>query len=177
LYTDPYGALTRLRWARRQRLCHNGIVMPILTRPIRAVAVAVILGATATGCSTSEASAPTTRPTTSTTILRPPTTTTLAIPGALRPNAENAAAALVLSWASGNKAKALSVATSQAVATLFAAPYTSGLVIDRGCTSAFPPIVCTYGPPGGGPPNAPIFQLYVSQTPEGWYVSSVQIES
>jgi len=134
----------------------------------------MILGVTATGCSTSETSAPTTRPTTS---ARTPTTTTLATPGAPQPNAENAASALVSSWASGNKTKALSVATSQAVATLFAVPYTSGLVIDRGCTSAFPPIVCTYGPPGGGPPNAPIYQLYVSQTPEGWYVSSVQIES
>jgi len=72
---------------------------------------------------------------------------------------------------------ALRVATAQAVATLFAVPYPSGLAINRGCTSAFPPIICTYGAPGGGPVNAPIYQVSVSQAPGGlWYVSSVEIE-
>ena len=68
------------------------------------------------------------------------------------------------------------MATPQAVATLFAVRYPSGLAINRGCTSAFPPIICTFGAPGGGPTNAPIYQLYESQAPGGWYVGSVQIQ-
>ena len=79
-------------------------------------------------------------------------------------------------WASGNRATALRVATPQAVATLFAVRYPSGLAINRGCTSAFPPIICTFGAPGGGPVNAPIYQLLESQAPGGWYVSSVEIQ-
>jgi hypothetical protein len=83
----------------------------------------------------------------------------------------------VSSWASGNRARALSVATAQSVATLFAVPYPNGLAISRGCTSSFPPLVCTYGPPGGGNSNDPIYQISVSQTAGGWYVSTVRIES
>ena len=101
--------------------------------------------------------------------------TTSTIPAALQPSAEAAANALVSAWASGNKAQALSVATTQAVDSLFAIPYPTGLAIARGCTTAFPPIVCTYGPPGGGPTNASIFQLLVTQASDGWYVSSVQV--
>jgi hypothetical protein len=155
--------------------------MLAIARSVRTVAVAV-LGATAMGCGTSQVSAPTARSTTgvpqstTTTTLPAPTTTTVAIPVAPQPGAEAAANALVSAWSSGNQPVALSVATSQAVATLFAVPYPSGLAISRGCTSAFPPIVCTFGPPGGGPTNAPIFQVYVSQVPAGWYVSSIMIE-
>jgi hypothetical protein len=79
-------------------------------------------------------------------------------------------------WASGNRASAARVATSQAIATLFAVPYPSGLAINRGCTSAFPPLICTFGAPGGGPTNAPIYQLYELQAAGGWYVNSVQIQ-
>jgi hypothetical protein len=61
------------------------------------------------------------------------------------------------------------------VNTLFAAAYPAGAAISRGCTSAFPPIVCTYGPPGGAPSTDALFDLYVAQSPEGWYVSSVVI--
>jgi hypothetical protein len=39
------------------------------------------------------------------------------------------------------------------------------------------PIVCTYGPPGGASPTDPIYQVMVSQTDGGWYVSSVKKES
>jgi hypothetical protein len=99
------------------------------------------------------------------------------VPPAPQPSAEIAANALVGYWASGNRATALRVATPQAVATLFAVPYPPGLAINRGCTSAFPPLICTYGPPGGGPTNAAIYQLYATQTPAGWYVSRVQIET
>jgi hypothetical protein len=99
------------------------------------------------------------------------------VPGALQASADDAADALVSAWASGDRTTALSVATPQAVATLFAVPYPRGLAIDRGCSSGFVPVTCTFGAPGGGPPTASIFQLSVSQTSGGWYVSSVTIES
>jgi hypothetical protein len=84
---------------------------------------------------------------------------------------------LISSWASGNHAEALSVATAPAVATLFAGHYTRGLVIDRGCSVAFSPIVCTYGPPGGAAPTDPIYEISVTQAPGGWYVSSARINN
>ena len=151
------------------------------------------LGVTAAACGTSQASAPPTQPTTTaaptTTTTAAPTTTTTAttlpaptttapvVPPAPQPSAEIAANALVGYWATGNRATALRVATPDAVATLFAVPYPPGLAINGGCTSAFPPLICTYGPPGGGPTNAAIYQVYVTQTPAGWYVSKVQIET
>jgi len=69
------------------------------------------------------------------------------------------------------------VATQAAVNTLFAVPYANGLAEDRGCSTSFTPIVCTFGPPGGASPNDPIYQIYVSQAPGGWYVSSVKLEN
>ena len=103
------------------------------------------------------------------------TTTTVALPTALQPGAESAATALVSNWATGNRAAALTVATPAAVSTLFAVPYASGLALDRGCSTSFTPIVCTFGPPGGASPNDPIYQISVSQAVGGWYVSSVKI--
>jgi hypothetical protein len=108
---------------------------------------------------------------------RPTTTTTLALPTVLQTAPEAAATALVSSWSTGNKAAAITVATSAAVTTLFAAPYTSGLVVDRGCSTTFMPIVCTFGPPGGASPTDPIYEIMVSQVEGGWYVSSVKIEN
>jgi hypothetical protein len=107
----------------------------------------------------------------------PATTTTVVVPPNLQPRAESAAGILVSGWAAGDRGKALSVATPQAVNTLFSVPYPGGLAIDRGCSSSAPPVVCTYGPPGGGPPNSPIYQIYASEGPAGWFVSSVVIES
>jgi hypothetical protein len=104
-------------------------------------------------------------------------TTTLVLPSALQPSAAKAAADLVSSWASGNQAEAASVATAQAVTTLFASHYTAGLAIARGCSQAFSPIVCTYGPPGGAAPTDPIYQIDVIQSAGGWYVSSVAINN
>lgn len=107
-------------------------------------------------------------------------TTTLALPSALKPSAAIAAADLISSWAAGSQSEAQSVATTTAVATLFAGHYTSGLAIDRGCSvqiSPTIPVVCTYGPPGGANPSDPIYQLNVSQAPGGWYVSSVKIDN
>ena len=155
-----------------------------------------MLGGIATACGTPKATAPTTQPTTqptttsatattlqtippastTSTTVPVPTTAAPVIPPAPQPTAEAAATALVGYWASGNRSTALRVATPQAVATLFAVSYPSGLAVDRGCTSAFPPIICTFGAPGGGPVNAPIYQLYESQAPGGWYVGSVQIQ-
>ncbi len=165
---------------------------PTLTRSLRAAAVVAVVGVTATACSTPKATAPTTAPTTTTTATAPiqtippassttttaaaPTTTAAVVPPAPQPSAEAAADALVSYWSSGNRTTALRVATPQAVATLFAVKYPSGLAINRGCTDAFPPIICTYGAPGGGPVDAPIYQLYETQAPGGWYVSSVQIQ-
>ena len=105
------------------------------------------------------------------------TTTTLALPTALQTAPEAAATALVSSWSTGNRAAALTVATPAAVTTLFAAPYTSGLAIDRGCSTSFIPIVCTFGPPGGASPTDPIYEVMISQVDAGWYVSSVKIEN
>jgi len=154
--------------------------------------MAAVVGATAAACSTTP-STPTTSSTTmasgttsttstststSTTTASPPVTTTTApaIPTGLQASAADAANALVSAWAAGNQARALSVATAQAVNTLFAVKYPGGLAGSRGCSSSFSPIICTYGPPGGGPTNAPIFQLYSVQASGGWYVTSVQIE-
>jgi hypothetical protein len=107
----------------------------------------------------------------------PTTTTTVALPTALSPGAEAAANALVSNWSTGNKTGALTVATTSAVATLFAAPYASGMAMNRGCSTSFSPIVCTFGPPGGASPTDPIYQVLVSQAAGGWYVSGVKIEN
>ena len=115
--------------------------------------------------------------TTTSSSTRTTTTTTVVLPTTLQPGAEAAATALVSSWSTGNKAVALTVATPTAVADLFAAPYTSGLTIDRGCSTTFMPIVCTFGPPGGASPTDPIYEIDVSKTAGGWYVSSVKIEN
>jgi hypothetical protein len=89
---------------------------------------------------------------------------------------EAAAGRLVDAWAGGDRAAAATVATPDAVTTLFAHPYPgTGLAIPRGCTTAFPPIVCTYGPYGGASPSDLIYQIHVSKVAAGWYVSSVQI--
>ena len=114
--------------------------------------------------------------TTSTVPARPATTTTLALPTAPQPSADAAASGLVSNWSTGNRAAALTVATPAAVGRLFAVPYTAGLANDRGCSTAFTPIVCTFGPPGGASPNDPIYEIVVSQASGGWYVSSVKIE-
>lgn len=158
--------------------------------------VAAVLGVTASACGTSHAAAPprtttavgsttiaTIPPATSTTVTTTttptftvPTTAPPVVPPAPQPTAEGAADALVGYWASGNRTTALRVATSQAVATLFSVAYPDGLAINRGCSDDFSPIICTYGAPGGGPVNAPIYQLLEVQAPGGWYVSSVEIQ-
>ena len=112
---------------------------------------------------------PTTAPTT-------PTTAPPAIPMTSQPNANSAANALVSAWARKDMAKAATVATAPAISTLFAVAYPGSLAGNRGCSTGSPPITCTFGPPGGGSPNDPIYSLIVSEASDGgWYVSSVQI--
>jgi hypothetical protein len=150
------------------------------------LAVAVALGVAVAGCGSSHSpgavvtlpttAAPTTisSPTTRTVPRTPPTTTAWTA-SAPRPTPDAAAAALVSEWAAANKPLALTVASPPAVSTLFAVPYPAGAAISRGCSDAFPPLVCTYGPPGGASAADALFELYVSQSPAGWYVSSVLI--
>ncbi len=120
--------------------------------------------------------------TTTTTVSAPattqvaPTTTTTLVPVAPQPTADGAGNALINAWAKGNQPQALSVATTQAVSTLFANTYMSGAATDRGCSTGSPPVTCTFGPPGGASPNDPIFSLTVAQVPSGkWYISAVQV--
>jgi hypothetical protein len=143
------------------------------TRVALGLAGALVLTGLA-GCS--KANQPAAAPTTTTKVTGA-TTTTTSLPGAKQATAPAAASALVSAWAAGNKLAALSVATPAAVATLFAVPYPASLAISRGCSQAFQPIVCTYGPPGGSSPNDPIYEIDVTQTPQGWYVSDARIEN
>ena len=115
--------------------------------------------------------------TTTTSASRTTTTTAVVLPTALQPSADGAATALVSNWATGNRSAALTVATPGAVATLFTLPYASGQALDRGCSTSFSPIVCTFGPPGGASPTDPIYEIDVTQATGGWYVSSVKTEN
>lgn len=117
---------------------------------------------------TSQAPATTTAPTTS-------TTTPAAPPPDLQPSSEQASAALMDAWMAADRAKASAVAAPEAVAALFATPYAGQPLNDRGCTDAFPPIECTWGPYAGG--SGSIYQVAVTQTPGGWYASAVMVES
>lgn len=161
--------------------------MPALSRPTKVAYVVVLIAMVASGIAlvavhlggkshptASPSSTTTTRPVTTTSV---GPTTTVPLPGAPQPTATVAAARFIGSWAAGNRAEALTVGTAAAVATLFAARYSSGLVIDRGCSVAFSPIVCTYGPPGGAAPTDPVYEIDVLQAPAGWYVTSVTIDN
>lgn len=130
--------------------------------------------ATTTGPTTTSPAPPTAPPTTRPPVTAPPTTRWQ--PTAPQATPDAAAAILVNAWADGNRTTAASVATPEAVATLFAVPYPGpGLAIPRGCSTAFPPVVCTYGPPGGASPSDAIYEISVSHIAAGWYVSSVQV--
>jgi hypothetical protein len=145
------------------------------------LALGVMTAACSTGSGAAGPAATTSAPSTSvvvaTTAAPPtiaPTTSTTLVPPAPQPTPDQAADQLVASWAAGDRAGAGAVATPAAVDQLFATPYPGpGLAIPRGCSAAFPPIVCTYGPPGGASPSDSIYQLYVSSSTKGWYVSSV----
>jgi hypothetical protein len=150
------------------------VVLAIMAASALALAVVHF---TQDGKPAGSSAASTTSTTSTTSSLRTSSTTTPPLPAALQPSAAVAAADLISSWATGNRAEALSVATAPAVATLFAGHYTPGLVIDRGCSVAFSPIVCTYGPPGGASPTDPIYEIDVIQALGGWYVRSATIDN
>jgi hypothetical protein len=152
------------------------VVLAAMAASALALAVVHLAGSPDPARSGAVASTSTTSSPTTTSSTTGPTTT-LVLPAALQPSAAVAAGDVISSWASGNRAEALSVATAPAVAALFAGHYTSGLVIDRGCSVAFSPIVCTYGPPGGAAPTDPIYEIYVTQAPGGWYVSSAKVNN
>jgi hypothetical protein len=150
------------------------------------VAAFAILAAALAGCggTVRAATSPSTsapRPTTPPTVTpttRHPVPTTAWRATSPQPSPQAAADALVGAWATGNRPAAAAVATPAAVRALFAVRYPgAGLANSRGCSAAFPPIVCTYGPPGGGSPGDPVFDVYLRQTPHGWYVSSVMPEN
>jgi hypothetical protein len=81
----------------------------------------------------------------------------------------------VSAWAAGDRAAAGGVASPGAVAALFAVPYPgANLAISRGCSAGFPPIVCTYGPPGGAAPSESVYEISLAHDAAGWYVTSVR---
>jgi hypothetical protein len=161
--------------------------MPVMSRPSKVAYVVVLTAMVASAIALiavhlgskghpteSSSSTTATKPVTTTSVAP---TTTAPLPTALQQSATVAAARLIGSWAAGNRAEALTVGTAAAVSTLFAGHYTTGLVIDRGCSDAFSPIVCTYGPPGGSAPTDPVYEIDVLQAPAGWYVTSVTINN
>jgi hypothetical protein len=156
--------------------CGSGRASAPTTSPTTALSTSTTVAGTTTTTPTSTAPTSTAPATTAPGTTAPTTApaTTAAIPVAPQPSAEAAAAALVSGWATGNRAVALSVSTPSAVATLFAVPYPSGNAVFRGCSDAFPPLVCSYGPPALG--SGALYQVYVSPVGADWYVSSVVIE-
>lgn len=104
----------------------------------------------------------------------PPTTPTT-IWSATAPQSSPFAAAtrLVSAWASGNQAVASTVASPNAVSTLFAQPYPAGYLQARGCTSGANPATCTYR----NTKTNGIYEIEISSGSGGWYVSSVTPES
>jgi hypothetical protein len=134
-------------------------------------------GATAPGATTSATTAaPTTAaPTTTAPTTTAPTTTTTALPPAPQTSPYDAAQAFIDGWVAAKRRFSASVATAEAVRTLFAHAYAGQTVTWRGCTTTFLPRVCSFGPYGGG--SGTLYQ--VSVRPEGprWYVSSVAVET
>jgi hypothetical protein len=79
-------------------------------------------------------------------------------------------------WMAGNRAQSASVATEPAVNTLFATAYAGQPLNDRGCSDAFPPFKCTWGPYAGG--SGSLYEITLTPTSGGrWYVSGVVVES
>ena len=102
----------------------------------------------------------------------PPTTappTTVWSPSAPQPSPDAAAARLISAWAGANQALATTVASPNAVSTLFAQPYPAGYLQARGCTQGANPGTCTYR----NTRTNGIYEVQVSQGAGGWYVSSV----
>ncbi len=140
---------------------------PSATTP--APAPATTTPATTTPATTTPA---TTTPATTPATTTPATTTTL--PADPQPSADAAAADFIDGWKSGARGQAQRVATKRAVTSLFAHAYKGQNVIDRGCSDQFLPVVCSYGPYGGG--SGALYEVNVRPKGAKWYVSSVIIE-
>ena len=143
------------------------------TATTRARTTTTIVGTKTTQAKTTQAKTTTTRARTTTTTTRAKTTP--AVPPNPQPTAEEAANLFMQSWIDGNRAGSASVAVGSAVATLYATHYANQPLNDRGCTSAFPPLICTWGPYAGG--KGSIYQVSVKPVGASWYVSAVMIES
>jgi hypothetical protein len=156
-------------------------MIPMRFRSLMVAAGALVLACTAAACTTAHGATPPSSTTRSsiprtTTTTAGTTTTTVYTASAPQTSPDAAGNLLINDWAQGNRAAAASVATPAAVSALFAAAYPgSGLAIDRGCGDT--PVVCSFGPPGGADPSDALYQLTMAQTPAGWYVSSVMVES
>jgi hypothetical protein len=150
-----------------------------MTLLVRAVAVVMVV-AVMSGCQASpRRPLPATTIPTTTVAKKPPrktTTTTRALPPSPQSSPDAAATVFMQGWIAGNRAQSASVGTGGAVATLFATPYAQQPVVDRGCSDAFAPIRCSWGPYGGG--SGDIYEVTLASTASGgWYVSGVTIES
>jgi hypothetical protein len=78
-------------------------------------------------------------------------------------------------WINGDRAGSAAVALPGAVATLYANAYRGQPLNDRGCSTAFSPIRCTWGPYAGG--SGAIYEIYLLPEGSRWYVSSLSIQS
>lgn len=110
----------------------------------------------------------TTAPTTA-----PTPTTTVYAPAAPQATPDAAAGALINAWATGNPAEAASVAAPAARQALLQSPY-PGQIDARGCTDPdTSPGTCTYADLSTGT----LYEIGVTHLPNGWYVSTVTVES
>lgn len=96
-------------------------------------------------------------------------------PPSPQPSTEQASAVFMDGWMAGDRARSASVATPAAVASLYATPYAGQPLNDRGCTDAFPPIICTWGPYAYG--HGSIYQVQLTQQGSDWYVSGLTVLS
>jgi hypothetical protein len=108
-------------------------------------------------------------PTTVTATTAPPAT--LYVPGTPQSSPDGAATLLIEAWGQASRVKAAAVASSQAVAALFALPYPGNALQGRGCSETISPATCTYRDASS------LIEMDVTRTPAGWYVSSVVAES
>ena len=138
-------------------------------------------GATGIGADGSTSNEPTsttstTAPTTTTTL--PPATTTTTLPRDPQSNAYAASAAFMGAWEQGDRVAAMAVASSTAVATLFAHRYDGEVLNDRGCSAPGPnPVICSWGPYALASPTNPLYEVTLRPEGSGWYVNAVKEET
>jgi hypothetical protein len=108
----------------------------------------------------------------------PPATSTTTLPRYPQSNAYTASAAFMGAWERGDRAAAIDVASSAAVATLFAHRYNGEVLNDRGCSAPGPnPVICSWGPYALASPTNPLYEVTLRPEGSGWYVSGVKEET